>query len=88
MVFNHSNKINYNKDKNKEWGIKRTSVGKFSSKSPWNEDYVLRALQQSAIKKIWQLSKDTGKPIYMIIDDTICKKTKPSSRAKNLIEKC
>lgn len=66
----------------------RTSVGNFLSKSPWNEDYVLRALQKFAIKKIWQLSKDTGKPIYMIIDDTICKKTKPSSQAKNPIEKC
>ena len=66
----------------------RTSVGYFLSKSPWNEDYILRALQQFAIKKIWKLSKDTGKPIYMIIDDTICKKTKPSSRAKNPIEKC
>jgi len=66
----------------------RTSVGNFLSKSPWNENYVLRALQKFAIKKIWQLSKDTGKPIYVIIDDTICKKTKPSSQAKNPIEKC
>ena len=31
----------------------RTSIGMFLSKSPWNEDYVLRALQQFAIKKIW-----------------------------------
>ena len=66
----------------------RTSVGYFLSNSTWNEDYVLRALQKFAIKKIWQLSKDTGRPIYVIIDDTICKKTKPSSQAKNPIEKC
>ena len=66
----------------------RTSVGNFLSNSPWNEDYILRALQKFALKKIWQLSKDTGKPIYVIIDDTVCKKTKPSSRAKNPIEKC
>ncbi|WP_035290522.1 IS701 family transposase [Clostridium sp. KNHs214] len=66
----------------------RTSIGQFLSKSPWNEDYILRALQKFAVNKIWQLSRDTGKPIYVIIDDTICKKTKPSSRAKNPIEKC
>lgn len=66
----------------------RTSVGYFLSNSTWNEDYVLRALQKFAIKKIWQLSKDTGKPIYVIIDDTICKKTKPSSQAKNPNKHC
>jgi len=29
----------------------RTSVGKFLSTSPWNEDYILRALQKFALKK-------------------------------------
>ena len=41
------------------------------------------------LKKYRQLSKDTGNPIYVIIDDTICKKTKPFvTRPKNPIEKC
>lgn len=66
----------------------RTSIGKFLSKSSWNEDFVLKALQKFAIKRIWQLSQSTGKPIYVIIDDTISKKTKPSSRANNPIQKC
>ncbi|MCB2309238.1 hypothetical protein LL127_17415 [Clostridium estertheticum] len=46
------------------------------SNSPGNEEYILRALQKFAIKKIWQLSKVIGKLIYVIIDDTMCKKTK------------
>ena len=37
---------------------------------------------------IWSKSRETNKPIYFIIDDTISKKTKPSPKAKNVIEKC
>ncbi|MFT5876092.1 MAG: hypothetical protein ACI8WT_005096 [Clostridium sp.] len=29
----------------------RTSAGNFSLNSPWNEDYILRALQNFALKK-------------------------------------
>ena len=66
----------------------RTCIGKFLSNSPWNEDYILRALQKETIEKIWSLSKTTGQPIYVIIDDTICKKSKPSSQAKKIIQNC
>jgi hypothetical protein len=30
----------------------RTNIGKFLTKSPWNEDYVERALRKLAVKKI------------------------------------
>lgn len=66
----------------------RTNVGKFLSKSPWNEDYVERALRNLVIKKIWEISKATGKPIYVAIDDTISERTVPSSKALKPIEKC
>lgn len=33
-------------------------------------------------------SRESSQPIYSIIDDAISKKTKPSSKAKNPIEKC
>lgn len=66
----------------------RTTIGKFLSKSSWNEDYIERALKRRVINQIWELSKIKGKPIYIIIDDTISEKTKPSSKAKRPIEKC
>lgn len=66
----------------------RTCIGKFLSKSPWNEDLVLKVMQKYALKKVWDYSISTGKPIYVITDDTISKKTKPSSKAKRPIEKC
>lgn len=59
----------------------RTSISKFLSKSPWDEDQVLKVMQKFVLQKIWDYSISTGNPIYMIIDDTISKKTKPSSKA-------
>lgn len=66
----------------------RTSIGKFLDKSPWKEDLVLKALKQHVIKRIWKLSKATGNPIYVIIDDTISEKTVPSSKALKPTDKC
>lgn len=66
----------------------RTSIGRFLSDSPWNEDYIERALQKHVLKTVWDLSRDTGKPIYVILDDTISEKTVPSSKALNPIQKC
>ena len=66
----------------------RTCIGKFLSNSTWNEDYVHKALQKYVVKTIWDISKETGCPIYVIIDDTISERTKPSSKAENPIEKC
>ena len=48
----------------------RTNIGKFLTKSPWNEDYVERALRKLVVKKNLGYSKATGKPIYVAIDDT------------------
>ncbi|KYH29722.1 hypothetical protein CLTEP_26970 [Clostridium tepidiprofundi DSM 19306] len=46
------------------------------------------AFSKFAIKRIWDLSRTTGQPIYVIIDDTISERTIPSSRAKSSIELC
>lgn len=40
------------------------------------------------LELIWKKSKETKKPIYFIIDDTISEKTKPSSKAINHIKQC
>lgn len=39
-------------------------------------------------KKFGDISKATGKPIYVVIDDTISERTVPSSKALKPIEKC
>lgn len=66
----------------------RTNIGKFLSKSPWNEKLLERALKKHVLKQIWNTSRATGKPIYVVIDDTISEKTPPSSKAKHPTEKC
>jgi len=66
----------------------RTCIGKFLNNSPWEEELVLKSLKEHVIDRIWKLSEATGEPIYVIIDDTICEKTVPSSKAKQPTEKC
>jgi len=66
----------------------RTNFGKFLSKSPWNEMHLERALKKYVLHRIWNISKNTGNPIYVVIDDTISEKTPPSSKAKHPTEKC
>ena len=66
----------------------RTSVTRFLSKSTWDETLLNKSLQSLVIDLIWKRSKNTNEPIYFIIDDTISEKTKPSSKAINIIQKC
>lgn len=63
----------------------RTSISRFFTSSTWNEDFILSALQKSVITRITENSRLTKKPIELIIDDTISKKAKPSSKAVNII---
>ncbi|MEW8957152.1 hypothetical protein [Clostridium sp.] len=55
-----------------------TSITRFFSKSTWDENLLGRSLKSLVIDLIWTKSKETNKPIYFIIDDTISEKTKPS----------
>src|SRR3712207_5973574 len=66
----------------------RTSITRFLSKSNWDENLLINALKSKVIDLIWNKSEKSQKPIYLIIDDTISEKTKPSSKAVNPIEKC
>ena len=64
----------------------RTCVGRFLDSAGWDDSLLIKSLNDYAIKSIWEHSKHIGLPIYIIIDDTICEKTKPSSKAKRPIE--
>lgn len=66
----------------------RTSITRFLSSDAWDESNLFRSFRSMVVDLIWSKSKETGKPIYFIIDDTISEKTKPSSKATNPIEKC
>lgn len=66
----------------------RTTISRFLNKSSWDESLLLEEMKKYAIKRIWQRSKDTQQPIYIIIDDTVNEKTVPSSKAQNTIEGC
>lgn len=66
----------------------RTSIARFLSSNSWDEKLLIKALKSLVVELIWSKSKETNKPIYFIVDDTISEKTKPSSKAINTIEKC
>jgi hypothetical protein len=66
----------------------RTCVGKFLDSDGWDELYLLNALKKHTIDTIWHHAKQTKKPIYVIIDDTICEKSIPSSQASSPIYGC
>lgn len=59
----------------------RTTYGHFLSHGAWNENYIWHTLQKQGIKLIYKGSSQPQEPIFVIYDDTICEKTKPSSKA-------
>ena len=66
----------------------RTIITIFFSSSNWDEKLLEIALKSYMIELIWAKSRESRQPIYFIIDGTISETTKPSSKAKNPIEKC
>ncbi|EMT45688.1 IS701 family transposase [Anoxybacillus flavithermus] len=66
----------------------RTTLSHFFTKSPWNEEKLLEKLQEWVLRQIERLAKRTNQPLFLSIDDTICQKTKPSSRAAHAIQGC
>ena len=66
----------------------RTSIGRFISNSSWDENLITNSMQKNLINTMTERSEKSKEPVYFIIDDTISKKTKPSSQAKKPIENC
>ncbi len=64
----------------------RTTIAHFLNKGKWDETIVENILKEEVRKLIYKEAQCTGKPVYLIIDDTISSKTKPSSKAKHPIE--
>jgi len=64
----------------------RTTIGHFLSDGKWDESYLQRIVKEESLRHVVQQSKQTKEPIFVIHDDTVCKKTKPSLQAVSPIE--
>jgi hypothetical protein len=56
------------------------------SKGNWDESYLWKAMKTQVLNAIEQFAKQTATPTFIIHDNTISKKTKPSSQALHPIE--
>ena len=68
--------------------IHRTSIGHYVNDSPWQDDIVKQVCNKYILKQVQNLSATTAQPVYVIADDTVSEKTKPSSKAKCPTQKC
>lgn len=65
----------------------RTSSAHFLSKGKWDERRLDQAQKRGIFSTVETQALEIGRPIYVSIDDTVCEKTKPSSKAKHPMEK-
>lgn len=61
----------------------RTTLSHFLKKGSWNEHYLLQQTRERILRKV-----DKQEPLFLLLDDTICEKTKPSSQADAPTESC
>ncbi len=64
----------------------RTTIAYFLNRGKWNDSILENAVKQAVIEIIYGESQKTGKPVLLIIDDTIASKTRPSSHAQHPID--
>ena len=64
----------------------RTTYGHFLSKGKWNESKVSSRQKSASLSTVLSESKTTGNPLYIKIDDTVCEKKQPSSKAQRPTE--
>lgn len=66
--------------------VHRTTYGHFLSKGKWDDKRVEDTQKRESFHTMSRLAGETNMPICVSIDDTIVKKTKPSSHAKHPTE--
>ncbi len=64
----------------------RTSISRFLRNESICDDTLVSSMKQRVIQLIYGESRASGYPIFVIVDDTICSKTIPSSKSKHPIE--
>lgn len=64
----------------------RTTIGHFISHGVWDEKRIDVKIKSQSLNFILKTSQSINEPIFFIHDDTICKKSKPSSQANAPIQ--
>jgi hypothetical protein len=59
----------------------RTTLSHFLNKGVWNDAWLEKWIMQRNWKRIYQHAKRTGLPIYVLLDDSVMEKKKPSFHA-------
>jgi len=67
-------------------GYHRTTLSHFLCKGKWNEAPLKEFIKTRSLEYVKKISEETGKPMFISIDDTVNKKSKPSSKAERPIE--
>ncbi len=64
----------------------RTTLGHFLAEGVWDEGVLQNKVKTESLRQILESSQYTKEPIFVIHDDTIAQKTKPSSQARSPME--
>ncbi|MBO2943645.1 transposase [Paenibacillus sp. F411] len=64
----------------------RRTLSHFLSHGNWNRSFLQRITQRVAFQEINKTARQDQSPIFVILDDTLCEKTKPSSQAVDTIQ--
>jgi hypothetical protein len=64
----------------------RTTLGHFLAEGKWDEAVLQNKVKAESLRQVVQTSKRTAEPLFVIHDDTIAQKTKPSSQAEAPME--
>lgn len=64
----------------------RTSLGHFLQHGKWDEQILQDKVKTESLRHVLSTSKQTKSPIFVIHDDSLSEKTKPSSQAESPIE--
>ena len=64
----------------------RTTISHFLCKGKWDDEKLIKALEQKSYEYIHQSAQEKETPIFASIDDTVNPKKKPSSRAERPME--
>ncbi|WP_025683922.1 IS701 family transposase [Paenibacillus maysiensis] len=64
----------------------RRTLSHFLSHGHWNTPYLKRIVQRVAFQQIKESAQQHHSPIFVILDDTVCEKTKPSSQATHTMQ--
>ncbi|WP_340400506.1 transposase [Paenibacillus sp. FSL H8-0079] len=64
----------------------RRTLSHFLAHGNWNTSYLKRITQRVAFQQIKACAQRDRSPIFVILDDTVYEKTKPSSQATHMIE--